>query len=353
MAAPAPFLRTATREEVSQYAMLTSMTTGTFEDVKFYLFSRRDASSRLVHSPRPLYANRALLCKASPHLEFMFSAGFSESQVDDIDAPFPPQRAASTRDYDYGDDSDLDEDDSEDDTSYNLWDSPHLESRCDAKTPASLNLSTPWSRPGTPQSCSGAPPFRPGTSRFSCCSDGKPSPSRTGKLESLTPTGDSLSPPDEAKGRVVFVEDFAFRTWQAFIYYAYFGTISFAPLRSEKPTHQAPRRLYDPPLCSSKSMYRLADKYRINELKALAMDDLRRRLTTHNAFVELFSSFTLSYPAIQDCEIKYLRSHIGQAVLCRQIPRIMKALEEGRLLHGSRDVLAKLFIKMASNGDAC
>lgn len=63
-------LSTATREQVSQYAMLDSMTTGTFEDVKFYLFTRRCGGSGFVYAPRALYANSALICKASAHFDF-------------------------------------------------------------------------------------------------------------------------------------------------------------------------------------------------------------------------------------------------------------------------------------------
>lgn len=64
----------ATREQVSQHTMRHSIATGTFEDVKFFLFSRRKRSG-VVYAPRPLFANSALVCKASAHFDFgMFHA---------------------------------------------------------------------------------------------------------------------------------------------------------------------------------------------------------------------------------------------------------------------------------------
>lgn len=59
----------ATREQVSQHTMRHSIATGTFEDVKFFLFSRRKRSG-VVYAPRPLFANSALVCKASAHFDF-------------------------------------------------------------------------------------------------------------------------------------------------------------------------------------------------------------------------------------------------------------------------------------------
>lgn len=125
---------TATREQVSQHTMRHSIATGMFEDVKFFLFSRRKRSG-VVYAPRPLFANSALVCKASAHFDFgmfhakcsflviaeltrlppsVFSAGFAESEVTDMNAPFPHTRKCQTSDYDYSADSDIEDDDEDD-----------------------------------------------------------------------------------------------------------------------------------------------------------------------------------------------------------------------------------------------
>ncbi len=64
-----PPMNAATREEVSQYTMLTSIESGMFEDVKFYAFSRRAQDGR-VDAPRALFGNSALIRKASSHFDF-------------------------------------------------------------------------------------------------------------------------------------------------------------------------------------------------------------------------------------------------------------------------------------------
>lgn len=50
-----------------------------------------------------------------------------------------------------------------------------------------------------------------------------------------------------------------YHRWEAFIFYAYFDRVSFAPLTSHKGPHTPPKP-FEPPPCSPKSMYRFADK---------------------------------------------------------------------------------------------
>lgn len=97
-----------TREQVSQLAMLASITSGTFEDVKFYTFSRRTRAGN-VDRPLPLYGNSALIRKASRHFDGVLMQGFSESGVVDMNALFPSSRSSSidADDYGYASDSDL------------------------------------------------------------------------------------------------------------------------------------------------------------------------------------------------------------------------------------------------------
>ncbi|KAH9938932.1 hypothetical protein B0H21DRAFT_52231 [Amylocystis lapponica] len=93
------------------------------------------------------------------------------------------------------------------------------------------------------------------------------------------------------------VNDMAFKTWQAFMFYATFGKVEFAPLLSQGPTTRKEQvtwqtELPRPPRCSPKSMYRLADKYDILELKRLAKAGIEERLSEYNILQELFSPFT-------------------------------------------------------------
>ena len=57
------------RDQVQRTALLSSVTGASFEDVKFFAFSRRTRAGA-VDSPRALFANSALVRKASSHFDF-------------------------------------------------------------------------------------------------------------------------------------------------------------------------------------------------------------------------------------------------------------------------------------------
>ena len=105
-------------------ALNDSITSGTFVDTKFYVFSRREASGR-VGSPQALYCNSRVLdtipylstCEQQKLCDFthltvwseVFSGGFSEGQTRDINGGFPSDSHPYTEDYDYPSDSDLED----------------------------------------------------------------------------------------------------------------------------------------------------------------------------------------------------------------------------------------------------
>ena len=109
-------------------ALKDSITSGTFIDTKFYVFSRRDASGH-VGSPRPLYCNAHVLdkvsyfstresrkyprrCESDDIVYAVFSDGFSEGQARNINEGFPSDSLPHTEDYDYLSDSDLEDESS-------------------------------------------------------------------------------------------------------------------------------------------------------------------------------------------------------------------------------------------------
>ncbi|KAI0645431.1 hypothetical protein C8Q79DRAFT_692725 [Trametes meyenii] len=340
---PVPFLVAATREEVSQHAMIHSITTGTFEDVKFYLFSRRTRSGTRVDTPRPLFANSSLICKASPHFELVFSTGFAESGTSDMDAPFPRNRAAFAENYDYLEDSDLDDDPGDVGTDAALKGNAADMKRVTIQPTAfagpsallassepenALMENTAEDRDNTVTD----PKSTPVPSSDESGGGGK------GAVATTTSAG--------RKGRVVFVEDFAYRTWEAFIFYAYFGRVTFAPLRSQEKLYSTVRtNPFEPPPCSPKSMYRLAEKYGVEHLKALALEDLGSKMTTRNILVELFSPFTVTYNTVQAAELRYLHSQVAQEDLLQDLARWLGYLEEGKLPRGSAAIFHQLLLK--------
>ncbi|TKY89920.1 hypothetical protein EX895_001217 [Sporisorium graminicola] len=64
-----------------------------------------------------------------------------------------------------------------------------------------------------------------------------------------------------------------------------------------------------PAPCSAKSMYRLADKLQIPELKQRAQQELANNLTVDNIVWEAFSGFNSQFPAIRQMETEFLLKH--------------------------------------------
>ena len=64
-----------------------------------------------------------------------------------------------------------------------------------------------------------------------------------------------------------------------------------------------------PAPCSAKSMYRLADKLQIPELKKRAQEELASNLTVDNIVWEVFSGFNSQFPAIRTMETDFLLKH--------------------------------------------
>ena len=61
-------MSSASRDQIQRAMMLASIAGQSFEDVKFFAFSRRNRTGR-IDTPLPLLANSALIRKASPHFE--------------------------------------------------------------------------------------------------------------------------------------------------------------------------------------------------------------------------------------------------------------------------------------------
>ncbi|KAH9895071.1 hypothetical protein C8Q73DRAFT_645496 [Cubamyces lactineus] len=285
----------SSREDVLRAALLASVNGSSFEDVKFFAFSRRNREG-LVDKPMPVLANSTLLRKASSHFDYLFTQGYAESGIVDMDAPYPSARPDKTSDYDYDCDSDLDEQDEQD------W--------SDTAVGSSLD---PESSKGDSEDRNAAAP--------------KTSFTRPGR-----------------QGRVVFLDGIAYRTWRAFIMFTYLGSqeLTFAPLHSEGKSRSWDLELNKTPACSPKSIYRLADRYDIASLKELAASEIKKRLTPHNILEEIFSAFTSLYPAIQDIQLEYLQEHLHEPVIQDHLPVWIESLAKGKLLAGSERVISNL-----------
>ncbi|TFK48527.1 hypothetical protein OE88DRAFT_1727782 [Heliocybe sulcata] len=145
---------------------------------------------------------------------------------------------------------------------------------------------------------------------------------------------------NERGRRVVHISDFSYRTFRAILYFLYTGCIAFAPLTSTYRAAVAQRTLDEDvlmdrrifnqqraiaispngevgsiPWASPKSIYRLADKLGIPELKVAAAQVIKDSLTPDTIVHELGSSLTSLFPEILQFQEEYAENHWVSAEL--------------------------------------
>ncbi|KAH9943909.1 hypothetical protein B0H21DRAFT_823445 [Amylocystis lapponica] len=105
-------------------------------------------------------------------------------------------------------------------------------------------------------------------------------------------------------------------TWESLLFYLYSGKIACAPLTSEgEVVRQSSIDLsrsknpHWPAPCSCKSIYRLADKMRLESLRDSAMKYLQSRLSVDNILDEVFSVFTSRHEEVQKMEFAVMMQH--------------------------------------------
>ncbi|KAI0661273.1 hypothetical protein C8Q70DRAFT_704611 [Cubamyces menziesii] len=270
-------------------ALQSSLSTGVFADSQFYLYSRR-AHNGNVDTLLPVHASGAVLTQTAEYFQTLLTGGFSEDVHVGLlpkDARRPSissrklRRSIPACDYEYESDSDLD--DEIDDTPSD--DAP--------ETPRSIHRDVSVGTEESPVLGSGS------------------TTSPTVDTPALSEADGDYEPDPipEYIVHTVFIQDIAYRTFKAFVHYAYTGSIEFSTLRSldgSKPDTGASEVRLSEFACSPKSMYRLADKYGLNELKELAAQNIKSQLTAGVALPELLSRFTARYPQVMALEIGFI-----------------------------------------------
>ncbi|KAH8915195.1 hypothetical protein BT69DRAFT_1304042 [Atractiella rhizophila] len=121
---------------------------------------------------------------------------------------------------------------------------------------------------------------------------------------------------------VVNVRGASYTTYKAMLRYILSGTIHFGPLSSNlkaerlHPPHggdgsDAPwvYRLEKTDVASPKSIYKLADRYRLEKLKSEALERIKTELGNYSAVYELNSKFSKTYPDVYREVAKYLTTN--------------------------------------------
>ncbi|KAH9938917.1 hypothetical protein B0H21DRAFT_757506 [Amylocystis lapponica] len=313
-----------TREQAVTAALRQSLTQE-FLDVKFSVFSRRSACGSFVDKPRHVLANSSIVRAASSEIlppEGFSLFNFAEEQLL-IDT------------YGYAADSDLeDEEDVLKLKPVEMQVAVTVHDEIMSPTSAELDIT---------EVCR----YRWGLPHYMTRVRQSPLPSLPGSSPTNEATRTSVSEEHDRFGRVVPVNDMAHKTWMALVFYLYTGEVVFALLKSQRQAKLM--GLFGPPPCSPKSMYRLADKYGLSELKELAKEDIRSKLTPQNILEELFSDFASRYKEIYELEIDYFCEKCLRDTVSA-LPRWTGILARGELPH-SGDMLATLIKKLATMSD--
>ncbi|KAI0927678.1 hypothetical protein AcV5_008151 [Taiwanofungus camphoratus] len=282
-----------------QSALADSLVHGDFTDVKFFLFTRRFRSGQ-VGKPLPLYANSAVLNAASPYFSGLLSGGFRESRGTKRDDEFPANQSPISDTYGYDSDSDLGDDDDD---------------KLDISHDARQELPN------------------------------KKCPVNESDQTSVPSTSETVQEPDGNSICTIVIRDTAFMTWQSLVFYLYTGQLNFAPLKSQGARFLATET--ELPLCSPKSMYRLADKLGLDELKEHALEDIRSKLSTDNVLDELFSQFTSRYPDVMEVETAFLRKIRVSSDVMPLLQQKCEAIAGGYLPHAAGALMSVFEIRLA------
>ncbi|KAI5889714.1 uncharacterized protein SCHCODRAFT_02635411 [Schizophyllum commune H4-8] len=167
--------------------------------------------------------------------------------------------------------------------------------------------------------------------------------------ERISPDGPAIGleivvPREPRRGEVVRLTNYAHRTWRAFVFYMYTGKIAFKRLSS---TGVLDRGAADPLHCSPKSMYRIAHKAKLDDLRARCMQAILADLTEANVVREAFSKFSSQYRAVRNAQTDFLVKHLQDPACGQEVERVMQDLSN--MPHGGA-AAAMIWRKVAAIG---
>ncbi|KAF9648607.1 hypothetical protein BDM02DRAFT_2235999 [Thelephora ganbajun] len=172
-----------------------------------------------------------------------------------------------------------------------------------------------------------------------------PIPSSTSEQD---PTAERSKPSLSRLGRTVIIRDAAFVTFHAVLVYLCTKEIEFRTIGGIGARSGCSSRVPPP---SARSVYRLADKYRIPDLRELALLEIRSDIKKCNIVEESFQQFVSWYPEIQELYMHRL----AQVVCSSDSPGIAAAFDTkiqeyfaGKLPH-AKDLVLGLFDLLASS----
>ncbi|GAA5913334.1 uncharacterized protein JCM6883_003042 [Sporobolomyces salmoneus] len=102
--------------------------------------------------------------------------------------------------------------------------------------------------------------------------------------------------------------------------------------------------------CSAHAMYRLADRYELDELKEMSLGFIVRSLTVENVAYELFSSLSLDYEPVQKPVFNFLCQNWDAVKSTKAFEIVFERFSLGELSTG-KDLMASIFKMTPSASD--
>ncbi|KZT08415.1 uncharacterized protein LAESUDRAFT_66371 [Laetiporus sulphureus 93-53] len=313
--------RGASVDEILFAVLNFGISNGMLFDAELHAYSNRTASGT-VDGLLPVYANSVALKNASEYFARLLSADWAD------------RASVDGEEYDYASDSDLEDvDESE-------GDMDGVSSKPFQRLATHSSASVQERKPLKDNHDNGVASLEAAQSSSSLSAQESPMDAKTsgsadhGRIRRILPA-------------------VAYKTLKAFAFYTLTKKVDFAPLRSQ-PTSirrekaSTHRMAYDSPQCSPKSMYRFAHMCEIKELKELALEDIKSKLSPDNILEELFSTLTSRYPEVQKAEVAYLLDNGLTPDVIAAMPDWIAKVAAGELGPLSGDVLAILFEKLAA-----
>ncbi|KAI6134327.1 hypothetical protein EV401DRAFT_2064078 [Pisolithus croceorrhizus] len=294
-------------------------------DVHFHVFSRRSKSR--VLDPRVLNANTTLLKSSTKYFADLFSSDVipSNTAMMNVKATDKIFDGIEQSEYGYESDSDLEDDDTD------ITASPTQTQMTTCSDSDDNDSDT--AVPTTPSLEKYYDSFQQNVSDAIGLSSEGPA-----CAQSIWAVGG---------GRHIFVKDAAFKTWYCLLHFLYMGTTEFSPLSSSglRGSERSSCNTGRVSKCSAKSMYRLATKLSIDELRDRAFASIRSNIDENNLLQELASRFTGRHPAVLEMELDLLLQKIASAPIVEGLPKLMARISQKELSHGA-DIMAGFYTRI-------
>ncbi|KAL1735616.1 hypothetical protein EV714DRAFT_267763 [Schizophyllum commune] len=128
---------------------------------------------------------------------------------------------------------------------------------------------------------------------------------------------------DTQGATVINIKHHAHRTWKAFVFYLYTGKITFRKLSSAENAGSVTSPT-SPLECSPKSMFAIAEKAKMSDLRTLCIQAIMADITVKNVAHEVFSRFSSKYSEVLQAETDFLVKHLKDPECAEEVQRVMQ-----------------------------